>query len=71
MEVEIKVNNKEEKQKFDEVVLGRMTFPENPPLYTPPLLFPQKFKKTKLDAQFAQFLNMFKKLKINIRLSML
>ena len=41
-------------------------FSNNPPAYTPPLPFPQKFKKTKLDAWFAKFLNKFKKLKINI-----
>ena len=35
-------------------------------MYTPPLPFPKRFQKTKLDEQFAQFLNMFKKLKINI-----
>ena len=60
------VGNKGEQQKSDEMVLGRITFLENPPLYTPPLLFPHKFRKTKLDAQFAKFLNMFKKLEINI-----
>ena len=45
MEAEIdnegaKLNSKGEKQKSDEVVPGRMTFPDNPPLYTPPLHFP-------------------------------
>ena len=43
-----------------------MTFPYNPPVYTPPLPFPQRFQKTKLDEQFAQFLNMFQKLEISI-----
>ena len=43
-----------------------MTLTDNPPLYTPPLPFPQRFRKTKLDEQFAQFLNIFKKLEINI-----
>ena len=38
----VKLNNKGKKQKFDEVVPGRMTFPDNPPLYTPPLPFPQR-----------------------------
>ena len=45
---------------------GRISFPDNPPLYTSPLPFPHKFGKTKLDEQFAKFLNMFKKLEINI-----
>ena len=64
--VGVDLNNKGNEQKFNEVVLGRMTFPDNPPMYTPPLPFPQRFRKTKLDEQFGQFLNMFKKLKINI-----
>ena len=36
MEAKIEVNNKAEKQKFYEVVLGRMTFPDNPLIYTSP-----------------------------------
>ena len=62
----VKLNNKGNKQKYNEVVSGRMTFPDNPPLYTQPLFFSQRFQKTKLDKQFAKFLNMFKKLEINI-----
>ena len=46
-------NNQGKDKKFDEVVPGRMTFPDNPLLYTPPLPFPQRFWKTKLDEQFA------------------
>ena len=60
----VELSNKGKEQKYDEVVPGRMTFPNNPPLYTL-LSFPQRFRKTKLDEQFAHFLNMFKKLKIN------
>ena len=67
----VEVNNKVEKKKSDEVVLGRISFPDNPPLYTPPLLFPHKFRKTKLDEQFSKFLNMFKKLEINIPFAVL
>ena len=62
----VELNNKGNKQIYDEFFLGRITFPDNPLLYTPPLLFPQRFRKTKLDELFAQFLNMFKKLEINI-----
>ena len=36
----VELNNKGKKQKSEEVVPGRMTFPDNPPLYMPPLLFP-------------------------------
>ena len=39
-ELGVELNNKGKEQKFDKVVLGRMTFPDNPPLYTPPLHFP-------------------------------
>ena len=35
----VELNNKEKKQKHDEVVPRRITFPDNPPLYTPPLPF--------------------------------
>ena len=62
----IKVDNKEKKQNQDVVVHGRITFPDNPPIYTPPLPFPQRFRKAKLDSQFAKFLNIFKKLEVNI-----
>ena len=65
-EVGVELNNEGNEQKSDKVVPGKMTFPDNPPLYIPPLPFPQRFQKTKLDEQFAQFLNMFKKLEINI-----
>ena len=64
--VGVELNNKGKEHKYDEVVPGRMTFPDNPLVYTPPLLFPQRFQKTKLDEHFAQFLNMFKKFEINI-----
>ena len=66
MEAKIEMNGKGEQQKSDEVVLGRMNFPDNPTLYTPSLPFPHNFRKTKLDAQFAKFFNIFKKLEINI-----
>ena len=59
-------NNKEKKKKHDEVVSGRITFPDNRPTYTPPLPFPERFRKTKLDDQFAKFLNIFKNLEVNI-----
>ena len=34
--------------------------------YQPPIPFPQRPKQSKLDNQYSKFLNMFKKLKINI-----
>ena len=56
----------EKKQHHDEGFPGRITFPNNPPLYTLPLPFPQRFRKTKLDEQFAKFLKKLKKLEVNI-----
>ena len=41
-------------------------FPDNPTPYKPPLPFPQRFQKQKLDKQFSKFLEVFKKLQINI-----
>ena len=35
-------------------------------IYQPPIPFPQRLKQSKLDDQFSKFLNMFKKLEINI-----
>ena len=35
-------------------------------VYHAPIPFPQRLKQTKLDEQFAKFLNMFRKLGINI-----
>ena len=43
-----------------------ISFPDNPPVITPPLPFPQRFQKKKMDDQFSKFLEMFKKLHINI-----
>ena len=34
--------------------------------YQPPIPFPQRLKQSKLDNQYVKFLNMFKKLEINI-----
>ena len=34
--------------------------------YNPPVPFPQRLQKVKLKEQFSRFLNMFKKIEINI-----
>ncbi|XP_073030715.1 uncharacterized protein [Primulina eburnea] len=39
---------------------------EPPPVYKPTLPYPQRFKKKNLDDQFAKFLEIFKKIHINI-----
>lgn len=41
-------------------------FPDNPPILKPQLPFPQIFMKKKFDEQFARFLEVFKKIHINI-----
>ena len=41
-------------------------FPDNPLIISPPLPFPQRFQKNKLDTQFPKFLEIFKKTHINI-----
>ena len=41
-------------------------FPDNPPKYTPPVPYPQRLQNLKLDQQFGMFLEVFKKLYINI-----
>ncbi|PON43697.1 hypothetical protein TorRG33x02_333160, partial [Trema orientale] len=41
-------------------------FPDNPEPYVPPLPFPQRFYKHNMDKQFSKFLDVFKKLHINI-----
>ena len=41
-------------------------FPDNPSIISPPLPFPQQFQKKKLDTQFSKFLEIFKKIHINI-----
>ncbi|KAJ4717030.1 DNA-directed DNA polymerase [Melia azedarach] len=63
-----KVNGKEVEDEAQKEVskLHRISFPNNPPLIVPPLPFLQRFQKKKLDAQFSKFLEMFKKLHINI-----
>ena len=60
--VGVGLNNKGNEQKSDVVIPGRMTLPNNLPVYTPPLTFPQMFLKTKLDEQLTQFLDIFKKI---------
>ena len=45
---------------------GSISFPDNQLMRTPSLPFPQRFQKQKLDEQFPKFLEVFKKLSINI-----
>ena len=45
---------------------GSISFPDDPTMRTPPPPYPQRFQKQKLDEQFSKFLEVFKKLSINI-----
>ena len=57
---ESKLQEKRETEKPKE----SKTLPPKP--YMAPLLFPQRFAKAKLDSQFGKFLDMLKKLHINV-----
>ena len=57
---------KEKPKEDPKVRLGSISFPDNPPIITPPLPFPQRFQKKELDNQFSKFLEIFKKIHINI-----
>ena len=56
---------KEEKKKKGSNI-KTILFSDNPPILQPPLPYPQRFQKKKLDEQFAKFLEIFKKIHINI-----
>ena len=43
-----------------------ISFPDKSPIISPPLLHLQQFPKKKLDTQFSKFLEIFKKIHINI-----
>ena len=66
---EIKVDNTQKNQEKEEMVTGKLNSPNKPSIYTPPLPFPQRVRKNKLDAQISKFLDIFKKLEVNIPFS--
>jgi len=53
-----------EKKRENENEQESKTLPPKP--YTPPLPFPQRFARAKLEAQFGKFLDMLKKLHVNV-----
>lgn len=55
---------KESAKKSSDTPRVKATAPVNP--YEPPIPFPQRLKKHKLDKQYSKFLEVFKKLHINI-----
>ena len=65
-ESEEEQKEEEQQPQEDDFVPGRISFPDNPPPYVPSVPFPQRLVKAKLDKQFKKFLEVFKKLHINI-----
>ena len=55
-----------EKEKTEEMQLKQHGMKEEIKAYNPPVPFPQRLQKAKLEEQFSIFLNMFKNIKINI-----
>ena len=53
-------------KKQGEVAKEKTVQKEEVKAYQPPIPFPQRLKQSKLDGQYAKFLNVFKKLEINI-----
>ena len=49
------MDKNEEKIEEDKFTLGRILFPNKPSPIVTPFPFPQRFKKAKLDGQFAKF----------------
>ena len=48
------------------MIPGSISFPDNPPRYTPPIPYPQRLQKKGIDDQFKKFVDIFKKTHINI-----
>ena len=63
---EDKTTKMEQEQQVQKRNLGKK---EELNAYNPQVLFPQWLQKTKLEGQFSKFLNMFKKIEINISFS--
>ena len=69
-------NNGQSKNKVEEEIVDdtlreidkppSILFPENPPILSTPLPYPQRFQKQKLDKQFSKFLDILKKIHINV-----
>ena len=58
-----------EKEKSTELHPKQQGRKEGVKAYNPPVPFPQRLQKAKLEEQFSKFLNMFKKIEINIPFS--
>ena len=56
-------------QQEQQVEKGNLRKNEEVKAYNPQVPFPKRLKKAKLEEQFSRFLNMFKKIEININFS--
>ena len=56
-------------QQEQQVEKGNLRNKEEVKVYNPQVSFPRRLQKTKLEEQFSRFLNMFKKIEINIPFS--
>jgi len=56
--------SKLEKKREEEKEKETKSLPPKP--YMPPILFPQRFARAKLESQFSKFLDMLKKLHVNV-----
>ena len=45
---------------------GKLQKKEEVKVYLPPIPFPYRLQKSKMDDKFSKFLNMFKKIEVNI-----
>ena len=59
-------SEKSKVQQEQQTKKGKLKMKEEVQAYKPPILFPQRLQKSKLDDQLCKFLNMFKKIEINI-----
>ena len=63
---EVQKDKKEEKKEENKSTPGKVLFLDKPSLIVPPFPFPQRFRKAKLDGQFATFFNVFKNLEVSV-----
>ena len=62
----VKETKKEEVQIEQQIEKGKLKKKEEMQAYKPVVPFPQRLQKTKIEELFSRFLEMFKKIEINI-----
>ena len=65
----VEEDRKEKRQQEHQVEKRNLRKKEEVKAYNPQVPFPQRLQKAKLEEQFSRFLNMFKKIEINIPFS--